>query len=65
MKVKKPTLVLVSLIVANIIGKWSWVKDTLKSFTPAIRWIIIIFVALIISFAFIWSVFPDWIMTII
>lgn len=65
MKVRKPTLVLVSLIVANIIGKWSWVKDTLKSFTPAIRWIIIIFVALIISFAFIWSVFPDWIMTII
>lgn len=65
MKARKPTLVLVSLVVANIIGKWSWVKDTLKSFTPAIRWIIIIFVALIISFAFIWSVFPDWIMTII
>ena len=65
MKARKPTLVLVSLVVANIIGKWSWVKDTLKSFTPAIRWIIIIFVALIISFAFIWSVFPEWIMTII
>lgn len=65
MKARKPTLVLVSLVVANIIGKWSWVKDTLKSFTPAIRWIIIIFVALIISFAFVWSVFPDFINAII
>lgn len=65
MNIKKPTLAILLTLLAHIVGQWSWVKETLNSFTPAIRWVIIVFATLIISFAFAWSLFSDWVKAII
>ena len=62
---RKQTFALLSVLLAYIVGRWPWVKDVLMSFTPVIRVLIIAVIALVISFAFVWSIWPEWILSLI
>jgi hypothetical protein len=62
---KKQTFAILTTLIAYIVGRWPWVKDTLISFTPVIRFVIIVVVSCIISLAFVWSIWPEWIMSLI
>lgn len=62
---RKQTFALLGVLLVYIVGRWQWVKDVLMSFTPVIRFLIVAIIGLVISFAFVWSIWPEWIMSLI
>ena len=62
---RKQTFALLSVLLVYIVGRWQWVKDVLMYFTPVIRVLIIAVISVVISFAFVWSIWPEWIMSLI